>query len=159
MKKWWIAALAGFLAVCMAIGMSVALASRGSKTVAAQSQQTQEERQNDQEPSYQSSITVPEPEPAGLDSMAKITADQAKEAALAANTGATATQVELDNENGNLVWGVELNTGADVKVDAGNGKVLHTDQPDANEAGEEKAKETESAQEEAGETVTVQAVN
>ena len=159
MKKWWIAALTAFLAVCMAIGVSVALASGGSNTVAAQSQQTQEAEQDVQGPSYQSSITVPEPEPAGLDSLAKITADQAKEAALAASPGATITQVELDNENGSLVWGVEFTNGEEIKVDAGNGEVLYTEQSDTEEAGEEQGEKTESPQEAEGGSGTVQAAN
>jgi uncharacterized membrane protein YkoI len=144
MKRWWIVALTAFLALSMVIGVSVALASGGSKTDAAQGQQTKEveQEQDTQEPSYQSSITVPEPEPANLDSLAKITADQAKEAALAASPGATITQVELDNENGNLVWGVEFTNGIEVKVDAGNGMVVHTEN-DANEASESDAMETE----------------
>jgi hypothetical protein len=56
-----------------------------------------------------------------------ITAQQAQAAALAANPGATALAVGLDDENGCLVYGVELSSGADVKVDAGNGQVVHTD--------------------------------
>jgi uncharacterized membrane protein YkoI len=38
--------------------------------------------------------------------------------------------VELDNENGVVVYSVELDNGLDVKVDAGNGNILHTEQPD-----------------------------
>ena len=56
-----------------------------------------------------------------------ITAEQAKAAALAANPGATASSVGLDDENGCLVYGVQLSNGADVKVDAGNGQVVHTE--------------------------------
>jgi uncharacterized membrane protein YkoI len=62
--------------------------------------------------------------------LARITADQARSAALASVPG-TATGVELENEDGNLVYGVTVKTAAgekDVKVDAGNGKVLHIDQ-------------------------------
>jgi uncharacterized membrane protein YkoI len=82
---------------------------------------------NDQSPTYMCSITVTENQEGNLASLAKITADQARDAALAANPGTTATQVELDNENGCLVYSVELSNGADVKVDAGNGQVLHTE--------------------------------
>jgi hypothetical protein len=56
-----------------------------------------------------------------------ITADQAKAAALAANPGTTVLSVELDDENGCLVYGVELSNGTDVKVYAGNGQVVHTE--------------------------------
>jgi uncharacterized membrane protein YkoI len=144
MKRWWIVAITAFLALSMVIGVSVALAGGGPKTDAAQSQQTKEvaQEQDAQEPSYQSSTTVPEPEPQDLNSLAKITADQAKEAALAANPGSIVTQVELDNENGNLVWSVEFTNGIEIKVDAGNGMVVHTEN-DANEASESNAEETE----------------
>ena len=56
-----------------------------------------------------------------------ITAEQVKAAALAANPGTTALNVGLDDENGCLVYGVELSNGADVKVDAGSGQVVHTE--------------------------------
>ena len=62
--------------------------------------------------------------------LARITADQARSAALASVPG-TATGVELENEDGNLVYGVTVKTASgekDVKVDAGNGKVLHVEQ-------------------------------
>ena len=68
---------------------------------------------------------------AALASKAKITADQAKAAALAANPGASAVKVKLDDENGTIVYSVELSTGADVKVDAQSAKIVGTDQPDS----------------------------
>jgi uncharacterized membrane protein YkoI len=69
-------------------------------------------------------------EAARYQSLARITADQARTAALATVPG-TATSVELENEDGNLVYGVSVKTAtgeSDVKVDAGNGKVLHVEQ-------------------------------
>jgi hypothetical protein len=82
---------------------------------------------------YTSSITVAnsgsesEADDAALAGLAKITPDQAKAAALAAVPG-TAGKVELEDEDGNVVFGVEVTTASgskmDVKVDAGNGKVL-----------------------------------
>lgn len=94
-----------------------------------------------QDPTYTGSIAVPneadvagapeqsdQAEAQALASLAKITADQANQAALAQFAGATVTKTELDNENGWLVYSVHLtdSTGKaqDVKVDAGNGKVL-----------------------------------
>lgn len=88
-----------------------------------------------QDPGYKSSVTAPEQngqneagESAALASMAKITPDQARDAALAAVPG-SADKVELDNENGNVVYSVQITdaNGAktDVKVDAGNSSVLH----------------------------------
>jgi uncharacterized membrane protein YkoI len=64
-----------------------------------------------------------------LQAAATISPDQAKQAALAAVPG-TAGKVELESENGNVVYGVEVTangTTTDVKVDAGNGSVLAKD--------------------------------
>jgi len=89
-----------------------------------------------QDPSYKASVQIPEgstendqAEAAALQAAAKISPDQAKQAALAAVPG-TAAKVELENENGNVVYGVEVTangTTTDVKVDAGNGSVLAKD--------------------------------
>ncbi|MBC7339549.1 MAG: PepSY domain-containing protein [Firmicutes bacterium] len=85
------------------------------------------------QPAYTGSVKVSDPEPADLGQLATVTVDQARAAAVAANPGTTAVEVELDNENGYLVYSVELSNGADVKVDAGTGKVLHTEQPGADD--------------------------
>ncbi|MCW5882271.1 MAG: PepSY domain-containing protein, partial [Anaerolineae bacterium] len=93
---------------------------------------------NDQTPTYTCSIHVPEDQN-NLAGLATITTDQARAAALAANPGTTATKVELDNENGCLVYAVELSNGKDVKVDAGNAHVVHTEaagSDDGSEGGE-----------------------
>ena len=66
-------------------------------------------------------------EAAALQGQATISAADAEAAALAANPGTTVVKTELDNENGALVYSVELSNGADVKVDAGNGSILFTD--------------------------------
>ena len=69
-------------------------------------------------------------ETARFQKLARITADQARTAALGRVQG-TATKVELENEDGNLVYGVSVKTAAgerDVKIDAGNGTVLHVEQ-------------------------------
>jgi len=84
-----------------------------------------------QEPSYTGSILVDEAqfdglsetdEAAALQPMAVISNDEAKAVAEAANPG---------NENGVLVYSVELDNGLEVKVDAGNGTILRTEQADA----------------------------
>lgn len=89
-----------------------------------------------QEPALSSSITVDQAqseglseadEGAALQSKALISAGDAESAALAANPGASVVKTELDNENGALVYSVELDSGVDVKVDAGNGQILFTD--------------------------------
>src|SRR5882672_10851228 len=64
-----------------------------------------------------------------LKSLARITPEQASAAALAQVPG-TVKKVELENENGNVVYGVEIKTAdgeSDVKVDAGDGRVLHVE--------------------------------
>ena len=98
-----------------------------------------------QSPAYQSSIRVPDQqsgergEAGRLASLARIDASRASAAALAQVPG-TALKVALENENGNLVYSVEIKTASneikDVKVDAGNGSVLHVDAADDEEADE-----------------------
>jgi uncharacterized membrane protein YkoI len=69
-------------------------------------------------------------ESARLKSLARITPEQARDAALAQVPG-TVKKVELENEDGNVVYGVEVKTASgerDVKVDAGDGRVLHVEQ-------------------------------
>jgi hypothetical protein len=81
-------------------------------------------------------------EPALNPAQVKVTADQARAAALAKFPGATVKRVELQDENGTLVWGVELTdaSGAaqDVKVDGASGQVLsvEADGPDGAEGAE-----------------------
>jgi uncharacterized membrane protein YkoI len=88
------------------------------------------------EPNYESSVKVGNQskgesgEAAMLASQAKIDATQAASAALGQVPGSV-LKIALDNENGNLVYSVEIKTTSnevkDVKVDAGNGKVLAMD--------------------------------
>ena len=62
-----------------------------------------------------------------LKNLARITPEQASAAALAQVPG-TVKKVELENEGGNVIYGVEIKTAngeSDVKVDAGDGRVLH----------------------------------
>jgi hypothetical protein len=88
---------------------------------------------NDQDPSYVSSIRVSEDASDDqLSGLANITADQAETAALAGVPG-VALATKLDNENGNVVYAVEIDTGSgvkEVKVDAGNGNILHIESDD-----------------------------
>lgn len=113
------------------------------------------------EPSYTGSITVPEDESlseadeaAALQPLARIDADQASAAATQAVPGKV-LRVELDNENGSLVYSVEVDSGAgvvDVKVDAGNAKVLaqETDD-DAGESDDDERAERSEGSEDADE--------
>lgn len=60
-----------------------------------------------------------------------ITADEARAAAEAANPGTKALEVELENENGTLVYEVELDNGLEVMVDAANGDIQGTERDEA----------------------------
>ncbi|MEO8892620.1 MAG: PepSY domain-containing protein [Coleofasciculaceae cyanobacterium] len=60
-----------------------------------------------------------------LQALAKITPQQAQQAAQAA-IGGTARSVKLDEEDGNLVYKVKI-AQTEAAVDAGNGKVLYTE--------------------------------
>jgi len=136
-----------------------------TSTVTTQSDQ---QNINEQQPMYQGTIKVANSqdnvkdnaidneknlkdnetqESAKLASLAKITLDEAKAAALKVVPG-TVTKVNLDNENGYLVYSVEIktNTGlVDVKVDAGNGAVLAQEKGQDNEKSREKVSEGEKA--------------
>ncbi len=64
-------------------------------------------------------------EAANLQPLAKITPQQAQQAAETAQ-GGKARSVKLENENGNLVYAVNISQ-KEVKVDAGDGQVLYTE--------------------------------
>jgi uncharacterized membrane protein YkoI len=64
-------------------------------------------------------------EAAKLRSLAKITPQQAKQEAEAAQKG-QASSVKLENEDGNLIYSVLIGQ-KEVQVDAGNGRVLYTE--------------------------------
>jgi uncharacterized membrane protein YkoI len=73
---------------------------------------------------------------ADFPALAKLTPDQAVQKALGEVQGRV-LKTELENENGFLVYGVEVVTAdktiMDVKVDAGSGKVLAMDRDEADE--------------------------
>ncbi|HKW94832.1 MAG TPA: PepSY domain-containing protein [Methylomirabilota bacterium] len=98
-------------------------------------------RSGTQDPAYSSSVQVKDRdreergerheeqgEAGRLAALAKIDASQASAAAVAQVPG-TVLAVALENENGNVVYSVEIKTTSNemktVKVDAGTGKVLH----------------------------------
>lgn len=56
-----------------------------------------------------------------------ITAEAAQATAEAYLNAGTSTKVELDDENGQLIYSVEFSNGTDVKVDAMTGEVLGTE--------------------------------
>lgn len=141
--------LGGAIGVGVLVGYttSVRAAAAAQTPATAAPAQSADEQQGGQ-PTYTSSVQAPDPqdtadngtdanEPskgedgadAALQALAKITPDQAKTAALAAVPG-TVVKVDLDNENGNVVYSVEVKTAngaTEVKVDAGDGKVLAQD--------------------------------
>jgi uncharacterized membrane protein YkoI len=57
-----------------------------------------------------------------LKKLAKVTADQARQIARARFKGSI-KQVDLENEDGNVIWSVEIGT-HELSIDAGNGKIL-----------------------------------
>ena len=70
---------------------------------------------------------------AALAAQAKVTLDEAKAAALEAVPGATFVEGELDEEDGFLVYDVELTVDGqevEVSVDAGNAAVLEVERDD-----------------------------
>lgn len=160
--------IAYFVTGAMALGLAGGVAYQGTakaqtntpQTASTVNVATDNQKIDNQQPAYTGSIKVANPqdnakdsgknvkdneaqESAKLASLAKITPDEAKAAALKVVTG-TVTKVSLDNENGNLVYSVDIKTSTgstDVKIDAGNGKVLAQDNGQDNE----KAGETEKA--------------
>lgn len=140
-------------------GIASAVSSQGS--TAQPSLPTSTVEDETQDPILNGSVQSPEiegqseaDESAALASLASITADDAGQAALAANPGAAVNGVQLGNENGSVVYEVDMTdaSGAaiEVKVDAGDGAVLAQESGD-DEAGEG-AEGTESEADDSTET-------
>jgi len=93
-----------------------------------------------QKANHTGSIQIKSDDEAALAEMAKISLNSAVSKALKAVPGKV-LKVELENENNYLVYGVEIakpdHQIADVKVDAGNGKVLKIDADRNNHEGHE----------------------
>ena len=113
------------------VGTTIALAQASGGTTQAQGQT--------QQPAFTGSIPLPQDnqsegaEAAAYASMAKVTLDQAVTAAQSSLGNSTApSSAQLDNENGFLVWEVVIGQQA-VKIDAGDAKVLQTEQVGAEE--------------------------
>ncbi|MBO1437975.1 MULTISPECIES: PepSY domain-containing protein [Thermaceae] len=113
-------------------GKAILLAASALLSLAAFAQQTGQS--GTQHPSYTGSLRVQENLSAQqYQAMAKVSMQDAIKAAQAAlNSTATPTKVKLGVENGYLVWEVVI-AGQEVKVDAGNGKVLHQEAVGAEE--------------------------
>ncbi len=86
-------------------------------------------------------------ESSALTALATISSDEAAASALAANPGATVNGVELGNENGTVVYEVDLTdaSGAalEVKIDAGTAAVLAQESGDENESDASATEEAE----------------
>ena len=137
----------GAVAIGLALGtMGLATAATTQTTPAVDNSAVEADVQD---PSYDGSIAAPAEddtltdaeETAQLEALATVTADEAAAAASAAVPGEV-VEVELDDENGSVVYSVEIvdSSGAeiDVKVDAGTGEVLdqQIDDDDASSDGD-----------------------
>lgn len=75
-------------------------------------------------------------DPAILDVTVTVNEETAKQTALNSVTGGTFVKIELEDENGVIVYGVEINQGSknlDVKVDANTGLILASDNDQEND--------------------------
>lgn len=127
------------------------------------------EADNLQEPSLNGSIQAPESESASesdeataLQGLATISSSDAEKEALAAVPGGTVNSVELGNENGSVVYQVDMTDAngqaVEVKVDAGTGDVLATESADneveaADESEQDEANEVESGGDETADAI------
>jgi hypothetical protein len=144
----------------------VALASTNSPSDSGSTSST-----DGQDPSYRGSVIAPSGndsegtdsqsseanESKSLAGLATTKPEQAKAAALAAVPG-TAGAAQLENENGYVVYGVEV-TGADgkivdVKVDAGNGTVLAQEAADGTDGAGNGANDSEANDSESNDSET-----
>lgn len=152
---------AGALAAVLAIGgTGIALAGANAAPAPGGSDTTGTQQQDqEQDPSYTGSMPAPPDgnetdtgpettdsdaaeadEAKALESLATVTPEEATAAALAAEPG-TASATELDNENGYVVYSVEVTradgTTVDVKIDAGDATVLAQETDDDTEANDD----------------------
>jgi uncharacterized membrane protein YkoI len=102
----------------------------------------------DEEDSYKGSISAPDQNDSSLQQVAKVDQAAAEQAALEAVPG-TVHETELEtSDNGYVVYDIEIagddGNNHEVKVDAGNGEILHQDLED--EADESDAGETDDAE-------------
>lgn len=144
-KRILFGAIAGLGLFAGAAGVASAMTGQSGTPTSAQERTADAPEKGDTpDATFKSSITVPDNGPekddateaAELAKVAKISDADARAAATAAVPG-TVVKSELENEDGNVVYEVEIK-GADGKVtevivDAGNGKVLHQELEDDDE--------------------------
>jgi len=129
----------------------------GTTTTPVQATTVSEQKadSNVQEPNYVGSIKVDEKayaseadEATALQGLAKISPSDAEKTSLVQVPG-TVVKTILENENGNLVYSVEIkdatNKVSDVKIDTGNGTMLTVEAQDNEEKDAEKAVEESTA--------------
>lgn len=140
--------VAGAAAVGLALG--VATLAGAATTPQRQAEHRAAEQDQAQDPMLNGSIQAPEgrgsqseeDEAKALEALATVTRAEAEQAAKVVVPGGAVIEVELENENGSVVYSVEMTDAGgaevDVKVDAGNGEVLHQDRDsdDGDEADE-----------------------
>ena len=139
MQKRTIAALATTTAIALGVIGSTALAESpppSPKPSVSPQAPKSPQAPNKQEPSISGSVTAPQGaegenetnETAALTALAKISEADATKAALAKFPGATIQKATLGDENGFVVWEIQLTDASkaaqEVKVDAGNGAIL-----------------------------------
>ncbi|HRW10086.1 MAG TPA: PepSY domain-containing protein [Caldilineaceae bacterium] len=121
----------------LALGGWGTMAFIGNAQSTAQTQPAGETEDPSTDPSYSGSITIhptltkglaETDESTALQGLATIDAATAAAAATDANAGTTVVKSTLEDENGYLVYSVELSNGLEVKIDAGDGTVLHSEQ-------------------------------
>jgi uncharacterized membrane protein YkoI len=94
----------------------------------AEANEAKESRDGEQADEAQDRAELAESEQ--LKSLARVTPELAQSVALSQVNG-TVKKVELENEDGNVVYSVRVKTAngeSDVKVDAADGRVLHIEQ-------------------------------
>ncbi len=118
-----------------AVGLTLGVAALSGAATTPTPSPTAPAAEQDQDPSLDGSIQAPEDESASeadeakaLEGLATVSAADAEKAALAAVPGGTVNGTELGNENGSVVYEVDMTDAngkaLEVKVDAGNAKVL-----------------------------------
>lgn len=71
------------------------------------------------------------------DPTADLSKDEAAQIAIAAYPGTTATSVDLEEEDGNAIYDVNLSNGYEVEVDGNSGKILETEASDDDHEGDD----------------------
>lgn len=130
-----------FIGIGAAVAIAVAAGWSAVSVAASGNPGTSEQRGEQREAAIRSSVQVPSEE-SQIAGLARVTIEQAIETAREASPGVVIA-AELENEDGSLVWTVEIVSGAEVRevtIDAGNRRVLANEQED-DDGGEEEDEE------------------